>query len=387
MINDVQVHELPDHSPLGASSAERWMNCPGSVALLKTLELPATDEPEYRTQGTAAHEAAAECLRTGADAWEVVGQKFGDVECDTEMAEAVQVFIDTCRPMLAIPEAKFYIERKMSSRAHPLMFGTVDFAAATQSLLNINDYKHGIGVVVEVEDNPQLKYYAYLVLQDHPEVRRVVLRVVQPRAFHPDGPVRRWETTAEDIVSWVHAQLIPAMNVTQIDSDFMAGDWCRFCPAKLVCPVLTGLFGAAVHASKDAVKEMTDPILGLTYQQVFGVKQYIKALEEETFRRLNLGHEVTGTKLVHKKANRVWRDGAVAVMKGAFGPLALTEPELKTPAQMEKVDPQAPTMVKEWAYTPESGLTVALADDKRPAVKTVSAGETFAHVDIPTAVE
>ncbi|MBO8865195.1 DUF2800 domain-containing protein, partial [Staphylococcus aureus] len=33
----------PLHSPLGASSADRWIHCPGSVALIKALDLPRSD--------------------------------------------------------------------------------------------------------------------------------------------------------------------------------------------------------------------------------------------------------------------------------------------------------------------------------------------------------
>ena len=35
-------------------------------------------------------------------------------------------------------------------------------------------------------------------------------------------------------------------------------------------------------------------------------------------------------------------------------------------------------LVKEWAYTPQTGLTVALAEDKRRAVKVDMASKTFA---------
>ena len=68
------------HSPLGASSAERWMNCPGSVALIQALKLEGTDDPEYRKMGTAAHAAAAHITLNDMDAWEVVGQKFEDAD-------------------------------------------------------------------------------------------------------------------------------------------------------------------------------------------------------------------------------------------------------------------------------------------------------------------
>ena len=39
---------MSTHSPLGASGAERWMNCPGSVNLIKSMVLPESDEEDYQ---------------------------------------------------------------------------------------------------------------------------------------------------------------------------------------------------------------------------------------------------------------------------------------------------------------------------------------------------
>jgi hypothetical protein len=384
------MEERPVHSPLGASGAERWMNCPGSVGLLKNLSLPETDEPEYSKEGTAGHEAGAHCLTFGTDGWELVGQKFYDTEINVEIADAVQVYLDVVRPLM-VPHATVLIEERIQFEDHPQGYGTVDCGIIADSLLNVVDLKLGKGVPVEVEDNPQLKYYAYGILEKHPDVRRVVFRIVQPRCFHPDGPVRRWEASAEDIVEWAQRELIPAMNRTEIDNDLDAGKWCRFCPAKLVCPLMTGLFGQAMKTDKSKVVELTDAEIGRTYQYVEAVKQYLKALEEETYRRLNLGHVVPGTKLVYKKANRVYRSGAEEFFKEKYGELAYTKPELRSPAAMEEVAGDAPKLVKEWAYTPQTGLTVALERDKRPAVKVQSSteafGEAVAALDMPQAAE
>lgn len=377
--------EQPVHSPLGASSAERWMNCPGSVELIKHLNLPETDEPDYRKEGTAAHSVATSCMGIGGDAWECMGTAYEGVVCDQEMADAVQVYLDVCRS-LVVPQAMVLLEQRLSSPKHAMMYGTVDFACVADSLLNIVDYKHGVGVAVDVEDNPQLKYYAYLVLQSHPNIRRVVLRIVQPRGFHVDGPVRRWETTAEAICEWVEQTLVPAMLATELDRSLDAGPWCRFCPAKLVCPMMSSLFGAACTANPKNVVNLSDAGLGRSYQYVQAVKQYLAAMEAETLRRLNTGATVPGTKLVYKKANRVWKEGAREIFTGRWPELAMTSPELKSPAEMEKVDPAAKTLVREYAYTPQTGLTVALDSDPRVGVKVQTSQEAFGDVlkdDIP----
>jgi hypothetical protein len=133
---------------------------------------------------------------------------------------------------------------------------------------------------------------------------------------------------------------------------------------------------AAIANPKDVVNQ-SDAALGREYQRGAAVKFYIKALEEEAYRRLNHGHEVPGTKLVYKKANRVFKENADVLFKTHFGDEAFTVPELKSPAEMEKIGATAKTLVHEWAYTPKAGLTVALATDKRLGVKVQTTIEAF----------
>lgn len=365
------------------------MECPGSVALINELKLPESDAPDYRTAGTAAHAALEKCLHENLDGWEIVGLEFEGVKADVTMADAIQVFLDTVRPSFD-GAMQTYIEHGIDNpKFHPLFYGTVDcgvvydvgisnMPATLQTWLDVNDFKYGEGVLVDVTWNPQIMYYAYGLLQWHPEVEMVRLRIIQPRGFHPDGPVREWEVDAETIRKWAEGTLRPAMVRAEIDHALTAGPWCRFCPAKLVCPMLTGLFRAAALANPKEAVEVTNDMLGLAYQHVPAVKSYLKALEEETYRRLNLGQGVQGTKLVHKKANRVYKDGAAKVFVDKFGEEALTAPELKSPSAIEALGADAKALVKEWAYTPESGLTVALESDKKPAVIVKSVSETFA---------
>lgn len=381
------IHE-PAHSPKGASSAERWMNCPGSATLLKALALPQTDEPEYRGLGVAAHEAAAHCLEENIDTWEIIGQSFYGFECDVNMADAVQQYLDFVRPLAAVAQTVL-IEQRIGEdperRPHPDFYGTVDFAAYSTDELDVVDYKHGEGIVVEPDNNVQMMYYAYGILHERTSrgvnVRsdRVVrLTIVQPRAFHADGPIRSWETTAGEIIHWAETVLLPAMEAAEIDQTFDTGKWCRFCPAKLLCPLLTGLFGAAAKANPKAIPNFSGQRLGLEYQQREAVKFYMTALEGEIYRRDMTGTNVPGTKLVQKKANRVFRDGAEDFFKERVGTQAYEPVSLKSPAELEKVGPDIKKLVREWAYMPNTGFTVALADDKRPAVVVEKIEDTFA---------
>ena len=385
----------PAHSPLGASGAERWMKCPGSVALLKELEMDDSDDPDYRREGTAMHEAAAHCLENGLDTWEIVGLTFNDTEIDAPMADAIQVYLDTVRPSIEIAGQKHYIEFAISSPVHKDFYGTLDFGAILPQFLDVTDLKGGEGIIVEPEENPQLKYYAFGLIDGLERMGEplhddfpVQLRIVQPRAVHADGVVREWETTVGAIKEWVNDTLVPAMLRTEYDDTLDAGEWCRFCPAKLVCPMMNSLFRAAATANPKFVVNISDKSIGLSYQHVQAVKFYLKALEEEVFKRLNLGKDVRGTKLVYKKANRVFKDKIIYgeqkeeiavedLFKRLFGEEAMKPPALKSPAEMEKISPQAKELVKEVAFTPKTGLTVALASDPKQGVKVQTTTEAF----------
>ncbi len=387
-------HADRGHSPLGASGAERWMECPGSVALFgklreRGLDIPESDEPDYRREGTAMHEAAAHCLENGLDTWEIVGQTFNETVIDAEMANHIQTYLDYVRPIMDCAE-EYWIESSLESPAtHPLMFGSLDFGARLKPtsacfegrpVVVVVDLKGGEGIIVEPEDNPQEKYYAFLLIDRHPEWPAdmpVMLGIVQPRAFHQLGPIREWWTTVGEIRAWVHNVLVPAMNATELDNTLDAGPWCRFCPAKLVCPLLTSLWGAAMKADPKAIVHLNDESLGRSYQYVQAVKFYLKAMEEETFKRLNLGRVVPGTKLKLKKTNRVFKTEAPALAKAQFGAEAYTTPELKSPAELEKISTAAKAFVKEYAYMPQTGYTVALENDPAPGVVIRTTNETF----------
>lgn len=377
----------PAHSPLGASGAERWMNCAGSVGLLQNLDLPETDEPDFAKEGTAAHEAAAKCALEGADAWERVGEQHNGIEVTPEMADAIQEFLDECNAHIT-PTSKVYTEFGIDApEFHPQFYGTLDRGIVNDTVMVIRDFKYGAGVMVEVERNPQIMYYAYGLLRHHPEVTEVSIGIVQPRGFHPDGPIRVAPMmSADEIRNWAENELKPAMMRTAIDNDLDAGPWCRFCPAKLVCPLMVSLFGAAMTADPKQIIKHSDETADRDYKYLAAVKSYVKAYEADLLGRLKRGVVLRSCKLVPQKANRVYvptiKVGDVDVpttdvVKQRFGEDALTKVEVLSPAQLEKLSPEAKKFVHEYAYTPRTGETVAPMDDKRPAVKVQTTAEAF----------
>jgi hypothetical protein len=367
----------PEHSLTGASAAERWMNCVGYVSLARTLGTDRPDDPEWTKEGKAAHAAISKCLTEGLESWEVLGEEFEGIKITPATVEAIEVMLATVQP-LQVDGARVYIEEHLTHPEIDGMYGTIDHGTVAESLATVTDYKHGEGVIVEVENNPQIIYYAYLLLLRHPEVRRCALRIVQPRASHPDGPVRRWVVAAEEICTWVEENLIPAMQRAEKGGELDCGKWCRFCPAKLICPLVTGIFQAAATYDPKALPAMNDAALGEAFRLVPAARFYATAVEREVDRRLRMGRDLVTAKLVPSKTDRVFKDGAEEVFEAQIGEEAFTEPKLKSPAQMEKVSSEAKALVKDWAYQPEGDLKVVPMDDKRAAVKPRSNAEVFA---------
>lgn len=370
---------MAKHFLLGGSTAERTIHCAGWAKLAEAMgQGEEVEDPIWTREGTAMHAVNDHCLKNQVDAWETVGETFEGIVITGEMADACQVYLDTVRP-LEVPTAQVYREYFFHEpTVHPQFGGTVDHGTATDSLLTVTDFKGGAGVPVDVEENSQIMYYAYGLLLHHPSVRRVVLRIVQPRAFHPDGPVRRWETTADHIHSWVQDTLVPAMHRADAGGHLDAGKWCRFCPAKLVCPLLRATFEAAATYDAKAVPQMDDGALGREWLQIETVKMYSSAVFKEVERRLRAGRDLAGPKLVLAKADRIYKPGAEELFIKQFGNEAYAPPKLLSPAQMEKLNDAAKKLVHEYAYVPQTGYSVAGPDDRRDAVKIETVAEKFA---------
>src|SRR5690606_15412965 len=123
----------------------------GSVTLSRGLP---GDASGYAAEGSVAHGVAEDCLRSGRDAWEFIGEdrKSDDFTftVSKDMADAVQVYLDAVRR--SYPDGGFDIERGFyRPNLHTYFFGRSDLiylneAAAT---IDIWDYKHGAGIAVD----------------------------------------------------------------------------------------------------------------------------------------------------------------------------------------------------------------------------------------------
>jgi hypothetical protein len=376
--------QIKAHSHLSASSAERWFNCPGSVALSR--EMPPQPTSKYAAEGTLAHSWLEYKLQISL---------FGKGEKPEEgmpedMEEAVDIAFDyiTEKFMLA-KSTDILIEHKFDlSFIHPGMFGTADFCGLTpKGELFVIDYKHGKGVVVDIEDNKQLHYYAVGAVNhfDVSSDTQVCMVVIQPRA---QGKIikEQWKKAGE-VHDWTNELIEAAKLADSENAPIKQGDHCKWCPAQARCPAIAEkFFNDVVKLEKKDLgkKELPKPEL-LTLEEVVSiitnrdmVESWFEACYNYLITEAQAGENIPGYKLVKKRANRKWIDESRVIKEFEnLGDAIFAEPKLKSPAQLEKLKSIDKGVLAELIYTPDTGVTLVPDEDKRGAVAGVSAYKMF----------
>lgn len=382
------------HATLGASTAARWMACEGSVNLIESMPDydPSKSGQNFAArEGTVAHRLAERSLEGGVDASMFVGITYDGILVTEEMAAHVQLYLDHVRKVMSIPGVIYWIERKFSlAKLNPArpMFGTADFAAYSPSTrtLYVDDLKYGKGIV-EVKGNPQPKYYALGVFLDldpvtYP-VEQIIVTIVQPRKDHEDGVIRSDYLTMPELSEFATELLDAAAKTTNPDAALHAGDHCKWCPAKPVCPELRRQSQAIAETEFDTMPVARPPAPAtLTTEQLARTMSLLPILDDwsasvkdHIYRELLAGREVPGFKLVERRAERKWGDedkAEIAIQSHGVSTVDnVYEPQkLKSPAQIEKITGKKffRENIAEHVVKKSSGLKLVPNDHPSPAV-------------------
>lgn len=399
------------HSRFGGSKADRWMACPGSVALCDTM--PAQTSSPYAAEGSAAHALAEACLKDDLHPRHFEGSPlpgYPDHVVTGEMCDAVVTYLNVVTHELAqSPDAELYVEQRFTldiSTAEPgEVFGSNDALIYTPSSqrLWVADYKHGVGVSVSAEDNAQLKFYAAGALFAHPEwkVREVVLVIVQPRArdAEENGAVREFVLPVADLIEFI-SEVEDAVEAAKLkdttpEGRYRTGKWCRWCEAASVCPAKEmELLNAATldFASVTEVKPdlLPDPktldVERLSKILAAGdiLSAWISQVYEQVEALLLSGQAVPGWKVVEKVARAKWigADEEVAAhveMVFGLGEDDVRPRKLVTITELERQLKAAGAskaalddLRLKYTTKESSGLTVARSSDKREAADAVT---------------
>jgi hypothetical protein len=393
------------------------MNCPGSVALIGD-ESSEAGMPAMK--GTAAHKVIETMI--GNDQHEardyfgywVHVKKDGDEETelyptespdalrkragwfaflvDEDMVNGVQATIDAVdrfKEEMFKPEVigeRFLDMSWLDDR----LGGTADVTLVEPfGWAHLIDHKNGY-VIVDVHDNEQMKNYAVGILHEHDDCEGVRVTISQPNAPHEDGTIRTEEYTRDELKLF-EIQMKKAADATaKPNAPLRVGDWCQWCPAKNRCKAFDEAMAeeAGAEFSEDPQPGQVldtgdlDNVAELARKAKFIplFDQWARDIEGAIQRNLENGVAVPGKKLVHGKSSRKFIDTTEVEQRinaevPGFVLVGLwTEPEFKSPAQVEKLGEGKDQrklikkIVSEMAVKSPGKLTVADDTDPRAAV-------------------
>ena len=333
-------------------------------------------------------------------------------EITAEISKAVDVYLEAVWDEYDLdPNSEIEVEQGFAldlDAAEPgEVFGTNDALvySPARRKLTIFDYKHGAGVIVDVEDNTQLKFYAIGAMQGHPEwdAREIELVIVQPRAFSADGDgVKRWSLPMSEVIEFPYELNEAVALCKTADAPLVAGDHCRWCPAATICTAREQSFVTAVREDFAGVDLLgIEPVVAALEVKTLDfdhmariVAAYdrlgsqIAAMRTAMDEHLLAGGTIAGWKVVEAVARRAWTKGDTEiaeylelmydvpgdeVMPRKLVTITDAKKLLKTYVSKADYAEAERDMTLRFTIKESKGLTTAPESDRRAAISPVAA--------------
>lgn len=375
------------HARLSASSAFRWINCPGSVALSDQCPAPASSS--YADEGTLAHAIGELKLRYVND--EISKRQLNakmkpllqsEYYCG-EMEEATGYYADAVIEALeaAGEDAELMIEQQFSlDRWVPEGFGTSDAVVIGGGVIQVIDLKYGVGIKVDARNNPQLRLYGlgaanlFDSLYDFDTVR---MTIIQPRLDH----ISTEELPLSELLAWAEDDVKPRAQMAMDGTDYTAvGDWCRFCPAKAICRKRAEY---NLSIAKDDFKKpplLSDEEIGDVLRRADELQHWVKDVGDYALEQALAGKQYDGWKLVEGRSVRKYADDlkvAEALKAAGYDEAMLYERKLYGISAMEKIvgKKRLTETLGDLIMKPAGKPVLVPESDKREAINTAEAAK------------
>jgi hypothetical protein len=362
---------MAQHSNIvGGSTAKRVMGCPGSVALC--AKMPPRPSSVYADLGTLLHTAISQVLDQGVTPESLLGMKYQDqVLTQDHIDNKLHVALNLLSEIDPKLEMEYAVETEVGFGDFlPDVFGSCDLLGRIGNRAIVLDWKFGDGVAVGVEENEQLLFYAAAAMRT-PSVAWVFDGATEIECVIVQPPsVKRWVTTVERVKIFENNLVASVKESQKKNAGLSAGDHCRWCAAKPICPKMTG---AVDRALQEQLVSLDADMIGGYLKNCDLLEQWITDLRALAHQMLEADKPVPGWKLVNKRAIRQWAVDDETVKdelnRAGLLPAETVVEKIISPAQAEKelkkYNLKLPT---ELVVAVSSGSTLAREEDPRPAV-------------------
>ena len=370
---------MPKHAYLSASASHRWLACPPSAKLCANILDQAS---EYAQQGTDCHELCAYLVEKalGKDVIDPTENlTYYDAEmqnCAEEYRNYVLEQIEAAKEFCKDPQVM--IEQRLDfSRWVENGFGTGDCVIVADEILQIIDYKHGLGILVSAGDdkhggNSQMMCYALGALEvfgDIYDIKQIKMTIFQPRRDN----ISTYTINKEDLLKWADEVLAPTAQLAYVGKGkFNAGDHCTFCKVKATCRKRAEYNLELAKYDFEMPATLDDTEIAAILEKIDEMISWGNDIKDYALQQAQSGVHFEGWKIVEGRSNRKYTDeNAVAdtVKDAGFDPyekklLGITA--MSTLLGKKKFEELLGGLI----YKPPGKPTLVPESDKRPTMNT-----------------
>lgn len=381
---------MSEHFFLAPSSAGCTVKC--AAAPMLQAKHPEDSESPVTREGIAGHWLTAEIVRayigvpSPANVMIFAGTPAPNgITFDRELCEAVdECVIDVRDTMQRHPPGAqgIHIEEKLQNDAlHPTVNGgTPDLwyvsMHGSKIFIPLWDFKFGHGIV-EVFENWQLINYAALILKAlnanglQDQQIMFCFRIIQPRAYHIEGPVRTWTVNAADLRAHFNTLSNAYEAATRPEPPATPGPHCmtNYCTAAGHCAALarsTWALGDMIQEAR--AHDMKPDALGTTLRKKEGwlkmLQAEVEGLRVQALAMINRGDRVPFYAVAQGMGREVIPDEKVAefiILGEALG-VDVSKPRACITPKQAKAKGLPPDVVDLYAFQ-RTGERRLVADD------------------------
>ena len=370
------------HSVLGASAADRWMNCTPSAQLTAGMEDETTT---FAAEGTAAHALCEWKVR------KALKMRAGRRPTSDYWTDEMEEFTDDYRDYIMdlVGQAKTHckdpvtlIEQHLDFSCYvPDGFGTGDFLLVADKELNVVDFKYGRGVAVYADHNPQMMLYALGALNLFDclyDIEQVTMTIFQPRL----SSISTWTISTAELYQWAEEVLKPKAELAaKGEGDFVSGSWCRFCKARNTCRARAESFLELARMEFQPPALLSDEEVAEVMEKADELSKWASdVMAYAQAEAIENGKHWNGYKLVEGRSVRKFSDEAkVEAAAKEAGYTDIYNKSLITLTAFEKLMGKEAfaEILGQYFTKPAGKLTLVPVSDKRPEVTVNTVNDEF----------
>ena len=285
-----------------ASGFSRLALCPGSWNLESTL--PEQEPNQYMQLGTDVHAVLA-----GTKDFDSLTEEGQDIatRCLSQFSELIGQ-LDLGERTKEVIEERFWYDDFFSGAIDRIDFFGEDTAVVT-------DYKTGRVAQSGAAENYQLRAYAVLVKKAFPQLKTILVAIIQPMA----GPKTIAEYNEEDLAK-AEEEIVGIVTASQNNDAIRtpSPDACKWCRAKSICPEVRGAHKELEVISSSVVPRLSNEEILAVDEKAEVVLDFIDEVRKEMKARMMAGQQFAGRSLTEGRKTRSVTD-ALAVISALAG--------------------------------------------------------------------